>query len=102
MTAATYGTAIIFTGTASYVFGLTFEARRGVLEVAGNFGGGTVTPGYDDGAGNFAAFKDASGTAITTTSANAWEVVVPSSGKLAVTLTSATGSALVVAFKALK
>ena len=99
MTAATYGTALTTTGTA-YVFPAR-ACYRGIFEVDGTFGGATVTPGYDDGSGNFVAFRDATGTTITCTSAAAWEVALPSSGALAVSLSGGTGLAIVVMLKGL-
>ena len=100
MTAATFGIAITATATA-YSFPQAYGSYRGVFELDGTFGGCTVTPGYDDGSGNFVAFRDATGTAITCTSSIAWEVVLPTSGKLAVSLSGGSGISLVAMFKGL-
>lgn len=65
-----------------------------VVELSGGFDSGTATLGFINRAGAFTAFKDASAANLTATAANAWEVRVPNSGTLALTLsTTAAGAA---------
>jgi hypothetical protein len=99
MTAKDFSAAIAADGV--FVFPHFNRARTGVFEVAGTFGGGTVSPGYDDGAGNFVPFRDAAGETITATASVAWEVTLPNSGKLALTLAGATTPAIAAKFKLL-
>ncbi len=94
MTSINYTTGITADGV--YVFQKMQEGKKYVLRVSGTFGGGTITPGHDDGAGNFLAFRDANGTTITATAGTAWEVRIPDSGKLALTVTGSTTPVLVI------
>jgi hypothetical protein len=94
MTAINYTTGITADGV--YVFQKFQEGKKYVFRVSGTFGGGTVTPGFDDGAGNFLPFRDANGDAMTATSGDAWEVRLPDSGKPALTVTGSTTPALVI------
>ena len=90
MTALTsYDTAMDADDT--YTFPHLPEGYLVVVELSGGFDGGTATLGYLDRAGAFAAFVDGAGVAITATGPKGWEVRVPISGTLAVTLAGTVG-----------
>jgi len=67
-----------------------------LIDLSGNFGGGTAALGFKGGDGLFTAFKDAAGDAVTATGRDAWAFDVPKSGVVVVKLTGATAPALVV------
>lgn len=100
MTAIAFGTAIEDHG--EYSLPLS-QSAAGVVELSGDFDGTTATIGYVDGAGTFAAFRDYAGNAMTATTATAWEVTMPISGKLAVSVSEVAEAtpAIVVQFKQL-
>lgn len=66
------------------------------MEVDGNFGGGTVTPGYQGLSGLFVPHRNDAGEVITTTNPATWEVFTPISGVLAFKVEGATTPALIV------
>jgi hypothetical protein len=69
--------------------------QEGLLEIDGDFGSGTVTPGYQGASGDFVSLKNDAGEAVTSTVPNAWVIEVPASGKLAFKLSGATNPALI-------
>jgi hypothetical protein len=74
-----------------------FPGRKAILDVSGtSFGGGTVTPGFKAADGSFSPFLQQDGTPITITSRGGFEVRVPRSGILGITLTLATDPAIVL------
>lgn len=98
MTAAVVTTNL--TADGEYVYPQVRNLKRSQIEVSGTFGSGTVTIGYDDGAGNFVAFRDGNGTAITCTSAAGWTVDMPISEKLCIKVTGSTAASIKIQFKA--
>lgn len=84
------------TATAAYFLPRGKAGKSVVFEIKGTFGSGSAQPGYDDGAGNFVALKDANGSTISVTTATAWRVFLPASGILAVNVT-ASGTTLTAA-----
>jgi len=97
MTAANFRSPI--TADETYVFPRV-DAHSGVFQVTLTSGSGTITPGYDDGAGNFVPLRDSNGTIITTTASAAWSLIMPISGQLALTLASSSSAVLTADFSA--
>lgn len=64
-----------------------------VVELSGSFGGASATLGYLDRSGEFAAFKDGTGADISTSVPTGWQVRIPISGTLAVTIAAIQGLA---------
>ena len=101
MTKINFNTVINADGV--YVFPLPNISRFGILQISGGFGSGSpvVTPGYDDGVGNFVAFSDASNVVLTTSVPRSWQITMPISGLLALSVSGSTSPSLVVNFKPL-
>ncbi len=74
-----------------YSFPLLAGGLLAVVELSGGFDGGTATLGHVSRYGLFVAFRDAAGAAITATGPQAWEVRLPPSGLLAISLAGTTG-----------
>lgn len=68
--------------------------RRYVVELSGTFGTAAVTLGYVSTAGTFVAYEDSAGDPIILTANAAWELVLPRSGKFAVSVATAGGTSL--------
>ena len=80
---------------ATHYFPTSFQAgRRVILDVCGDFGGGTVTPGYKAADGAFSPVLKADGNPVTITSRGGFELRVPRSGTVGITLAQSTGAAL--------
>jgi hypothetical protein len=89
MTRIKFETAIVADG--EYAFPPLQPGRRVVVEIFGNFGGGTLTVGYISPSGQFIAYKISTGGAdVTTTEEESFEVILPSRGQVAVSLSGAT------------
>ena len=74
-------------------YGLTarWENSRQIVEVAGDFGGGTITVGYQDALGEFAPYLTQEGEEYTATEGSYWDnVPCPPSGIIALKLAGAT------------
>ena len=83
---------------ATHYYPQSFQAgRRVIIEICGaDFSGGTVTPGFKAADGEFSPFLKSDGTAITTTTRGGFEVRVPRSGVLGITLEGGTNPAIVL------
>lgn len=90
MTLSAFDTVINQNGV--YVFPAPNACQKGVILVRGGFGGGTVALGFDDGSDNFVALFDDAGDAVSTAVARSWELTMPISGRLAVTVTGVSGT----------
>lgn len=88
MTATTFDTAI--TADGEYSFTQLPPGSLAVIDIYGTFGSGTVTLGAVNYAGTFTAIKDATRTNITATAADLFEVRVPPTGKLAISISGST------------
>jgi len=71
-----------------------------VAELSGGFDSGTATLGFINRAGAFTAYKDANGSAITATAPAAWEVRIPNSGTLALTLSGTSAEVATIKLSA--
>lgn len=78
------------TSNGDYFFECLQPGGRFILRVSGAFGGGTVTPGFDDGLGNFVAYRDSLGAVISSTVATGWRFDIPDSAVMGLRVTGAT------------
>ena len=92
-------TTVNLTANGSFVYPALVGWTRALLEVSGNLGGGSVAIGYDDGANNFVAYRDAAGAAITTGVAAGWLVDLPLSARPAIVVSGSTAASIKVSFK---
>lgn len=82
------------TADGTYTFEKLKPGGGYILRASGTLGAATMTPGYEDGAGNFLPFRDSLGAAITSTVATAWRVDLPDSGLLALLVTGSTAASI--------
>lgn len=79
------------TANGIHYFPQPFHAGRLVLvDLAGDFGGGTVTPGYLAADGEFSAFIKEDGSALEITARGGYQIRVPRSGSIGISLAAAT------------
>ena len=83
---------------AVHFFPQPFQAGRSVIiDVCGSsFGSGTVTPGFMAADGAFSPFLQDGGSPVTMTSRGGFEVRVPRSGVVGISLTDSTLAAIVL------
>ena len=67
-----------------------------IMDICGTFGGGTVTPGFKAADGSFSPFLQTDGSAIAITSRGGFQVRVPRSQILGVTVAGATSPSIIV------
>lgn len=84
----------IITANGDWTLPAASPGTERLLEISGTFGSGTITLGYIDAAGAFAAYRNVNAVALTMTAADSAIVAVPSSGVVVIRLASATGPAL--------
>ena len=82
------------TADGTYFFQRLKPGAQYILTASGTFGAATITPGYDDNAGNFVAYRDSAAALITSTAATGWKVDAPESGILALLVTGSTGASI--------
>jgi hypothetical protein len=83
------------TTNATHYFPESFRPGRLVLlDLSGNFGGGTVTLGYKAADGAFSAFVKEDGAGVTRTTRGGFQVRVPRSGAIGVTLAASTAASI--------
>ena len=83
---------IPITSNGDYFFERLQPGGRFILRVSGVFGGGTVTAGFSDSSGNFVAYRDLAGVAITSTVATGWRLDIPDSAVMGLRVTGATAA----------
>lgn len=81
------------TSNGEYSFPQLPPGSLAVMEIGGTFDSATVTLGIVNTAGTFTAIKDANRTNITCTAADVFEVRVPVSGRLAISVASVADEA---------
>lgn len=83
------------TDNGEWLFPAVTPGSKNILELSGDFDGGTATVGYLSPSGNFIAYKvSTGGTDVTTTEEESWTVNAPSSGRFMISLSSSTSPSL--------
>lgn len=78
-----------------FTFPAVTPGSKNILELSGDFGGGTATIGYISPTGNFIAYKiSTGGDDVTTDEEESWILNAPSSGRYAISLSGSTSPSL--------